>query len=146
MLERVAEQGHEQQWFCNVCARSWRLAVEPARFRSLDHFVSASGARRDELATLAEIGALNAFGYDRRAALWQIERVVRPAGELYEEEQDQPAAYGLQPSGSSVSAAGWRLAAGGLESHVASGDPRMLAARDLGAGPREDAGASAGDE
>ena len=38
--------------------------------------------RRDELATLAEIGALNAFGHDRRSALWQIERAVRPSGPL----------------------------------------------------------------
>jgi error-prone DNA polymerase len=35
------------------------------------------------LATLAEIGALNAFGHDRRSALWQIERAIRPAGELF---------------------------------------------------------------
>ena len=40
--------------------------------------------RRDELATLAEIGALNAFGHHRRSALWQIEHAVRPAGELFE--------------------------------------------------------------
>ena len=41
-----------------------RVAVrgEPARFRSLDHWSPCRGARRDELATLAEIGALNAFG------------------------------------------------------------------------------------
>jgi error-prone DNA polymerase len=87
MLERVAQRGDEQRWFCNVCAQAWQVAGEPARFRSLDHFVAVSGARRDELATLAEIGALNDFGYDRRAALWQIERAVRPAGELYEEER-----------------------------------------------------------
>jgi error-prone DNA polymerase len=104
MLERVAQRGDTQQWFCNVCARAWYVPGEPARFRSLDHFVSVAGARRDELATLAGIGALNAFGYDRRAALWQIEQAVRPAGELYEErlpDEDQapeglsPMAYGL---------------------------------------------------
>jgi hypothetical protein len=39
--------------------------------------------RRDEVVTLADIGALNAFGYDRRSALWQAERAVRPAGELF---------------------------------------------------------------
>jgi error-prone DNA polymerase len=53
------------------------------RFHSLDQFVRATGARRDELQTLAEIGALNAFGYTRRAALWQIERAARPGGELF---------------------------------------------------------------
>jgi error-prone DNA polymerase len=40
--------------------------------------------RRDEVTTLAEVGALNSFGLDRRSALWQAERVVRPAGELFE--------------------------------------------------------------
>jgi error-prone DNA polymerase len=35
---------------------------------------------------LAEIGALNAFGYDRRGASWQVERAVRPSGELFEEQ------------------------------------------------------------
>jgi error-prone DNA polymerase len=59
-------------------------AGEPKRFQSLDQFVRVTGARRDELQTLAEIGALNAFGYTRRAALWQVERAVRPSGELFE--------------------------------------------------------------
>ena len=35
--------------------------------------------------TLADVGALNAFGYDRRSALWQAERAVRPSGELFTE-------------------------------------------------------------
>ena len=35
--------------------------------------------------TLADIGALNAFGYDRRSALWQAERAVRPSGALFTE-------------------------------------------------------------
>ena len=33
---------------------------------------------------LAEIGALNSLGHDRRSAMWQVERAIRPAGELYE--------------------------------------------------------------
>ena len=40
--------------------------------------------RRDELTTLADLGALNAFTNERRSALWQVERAVRPAGELFE--------------------------------------------------------------
>jgi len=59
---------------------------EPAtagRFHSLDQFVRVTGARRDELQTLAEIGALNAFGYTRRAALWQVERAARPGSALF---------------------------------------------------------------
>jgi error-prone DNA polymerase len=47
--------------------------------------VTRTGLRRDELVTLADIGALNAFGYDRRSALWQAERAVRPTGELFDE-------------------------------------------------------------
>ena len=41
---------------------------------------------------LAEIGALAAFGYDRRAALWQIEKAVRPEGELFEGTEERQAA------------------------------------------------------
>jgi error-prone DNA polymerase len=47
--------------------------------------VSRTGLRRDEVVTLADIGALNAFGFDRRSALWQAERAVRPSGELFED-------------------------------------------------------------
>jgi error-prone DNA polymerase len=56
------------------------------RYESIDDLLARTGVRRDELATLAEIGALNAFGFDRRSALWQIEKAVRPAGELFTEE------------------------------------------------------------
>jgi error-prone DNA polymerase len=34
---------------------------------------------------LAEIGALNSLGHDRRSAMWQVERAIRPAGALFEE-------------------------------------------------------------
>ncbi len=40
--------------------------------------------RRDEIAMLAEIGALNSLGHDRRSAMWQVERAIRPAGELFD--------------------------------------------------------------
>ncbi len=83
MLECVARRGDQQRWFCNVCARTWQVAGEGARFRSLDHLVAATGLHRDELARLAEIGALNSLGHDRRSALWQVEQAVRPPGELY---------------------------------------------------------------
>src|SRR5262249_34872408 len=50
------------------------------------------GLRKDELRKLAAIGALNFSQSDvgpgtvnRRDALWQVERVTRAAGELYEE-------------------------------------------------------------
>jgi error-prone DNA polymerase len=101
--------------FCNVCAHEWRIEHEPVaaeprasasarsatadhaeavgdggpspapRYRSIDDLIAKTGVRRDELAALAAIGALNAFGYDRRGALWQIERAARPSGELFVE-------------------------------------------------------------
>ncbi len=56
------------------------------RPQALEDLISRTGLRRDELATLAEIGALNAFGHDRRSALWQIERAVRSSGEMFRED------------------------------------------------------------
>ncbi len=101
MLEETPAHG----WFCNICAHEWggersnvadaarlpasshepRAANCGPRFNSLEDFVALTKVRRDELATLAEIGALNAFGFDRRSALWQIEKAIRPAGELFTE-------------------------------------------------------------
>jgi error-prone DNA polymerase len=54
------------------------------RFSSLDELIARAGLRRDEVVTLADIGALNSFGYDRRSALWQAERAIRPGGELFD--------------------------------------------------------------
>jgi error-prone DNA polymerase len=53
------------------------------RFASIEQMVQRTGLRRDELTTLADIGALNAFTHERRSALWQVEQAVRPAGELF---------------------------------------------------------------
>jgi error-prone DNA polymerase len=53
------------------------------RFASLDDLMGCTGLRRPEVVTLADIGALQAFGFDRRSALWQAERAVRPSGELF---------------------------------------------------------------
>jgi error-prone DNA polymerase len=102
--------------FCNVCAHDWIVkeraaqdaervwrgtrnpTLEPVvggglesrpRFSSPDDLIAKTGLRRDELATLAEIGALESFGYDRRGALWQIERAARPAGALFEEDEKE---------------------------------------------------------
>ncbi len=94
MLEQTAASGY----FCNICAHEWAdgeprtASCEPRtasrRYESLDDLITRTGVRRDELATLAEIGALNAFGYDRRTALWQIEKAVRPKGELFAERDE----------------------------------------------------------
>jgi error-prone DNA polymerase len=79
MLEPV----NTSTWFCNNCSHDWTPRHRAPRFRSVDDLVARTGLRRDELVTLADIGALNAFGYDRRSALWQAERAVRPSGELF---------------------------------------------------------------
>jgi len=88
--QSMLEQVKGERWFCNNCSHDWRrspqrLALHP-KFTSLDDLVARAGLRRDELVTLADVGALNAFGYDRRSALWQAERAIRPSGELFEEE------------------------------------------------------------
>ncbi len=102
------------------------------RFRSLEDFIARTGVNREELATLAEIGALNAFGHHRREALWQIERAVRPAGELFEDgirdwaldaseaaarrTADQPAAPGVAPPAPGAQRPGPDVPAPGAES------------------------------
>lgn len=86
--------------FCNVCSHQWTESAGGRRFRSIDDLIRATGMRRDEVMVLAEIGALNSLGYDRRSALWQAERIIRPAGELFahedeREERGQDASSGL---------------------------------------------------
>ena len=98
MLE-VVQQGASARHFCTSCACDWMVRGgrgqeagarrTSERFASIEDLIARTGIRRDELATLAEIGALNAFGHDRRSALWQIERAIRPAGKLFKETGDR---------------------------------------------------------
>jgi error-prone DNA polymerase len=92
MIEVVADTAAttsapaRRRYFCNICSHEWSVTLEPAgRFTSIEQMVQRTGLRRDELTTLADIGALNAFTNERRSALWQVERAVRPAGEMYGE-------------------------------------------------------------
>src|SRR5262249_28382988 len=78
-------EASDRGWFCNVCSNTWQRAVTRKKFASLDDLIARTGLRRDEVVTLADVGALNSFGYDRRSALWQAERGIRPAGELFRE-------------------------------------------------------------
>jgi error-prone DNA polymerase len=91
--ESLIEQVDARRWFCNTCSHDWvrNPASQDTRFSSIDDLVARTGLRRDELVTLADIGALNRFGYDRRSALWQAERAVRPSGELFEKATAEPA-------------------------------------------------------
>jgi error-prone DNA polymerase len=94
MLERV----DARRWFCNNCSHDWRPGVHrPSRFASLDDLIACTGLRRDEVVALADAGALNSFGYDRRSALWQAERAVRPSGELFTTYDAEPA-ESVEPS------------------------------------------------
>jgi error-prone DNA polymerase len=89
MIE-VVRDGATKTYFCNTCAHQWNVAAEPiGRFTSIEDLVRRTALRRDELTTLADIGALNAFTNERRSALWQIERAVRPAGELFAPDDDK---------------------------------------------------------
>jgi error-prone DNA polymerase len=98
--ESMIEEVESGSYFCNTCACDWSEAPltreRPPRFASLDDLVSRTGLRREELQTLADIGALNTFGYDRRTALWQVEKAVRPAGELF---QGGDSGFGIRDSG-----------------------------------------------
>jgi error-prone DNA polymerase len=86
-ISELRTANSEKQCFCNVCSHQWTASADSSvhsRFRSVDELVRCTGLRRDEVTVLAEIGALNSFGHDRRSALWQVEQVVRPEGELFE--------------------------------------------------------------
>ncbi len=73
-----------QALFCNICSHTWTpIPIPSGRFRSIDDLVRRVNLRRDEIAMLAEIGALNSLGHDRRSAMWQVERAIRPAGEMF---------------------------------------------------------------
>ena len=83
--DSMIETVRDGTFFCNTCAHEWTVPVPSAgRFASIEDLVRRTGLRRDELMTLADIGALNAFTNERRSALWQVERAVRPSGELFE--------------------------------------------------------------
>jgi len=59
-------------------------------FLSAEHLVKRAGVNREELYRLAEIGALRSLGHDRRAALWETARAIRPRGPLYDPLADPP--------------------------------------------------------
>ncbi len=89
MIEVVRETATHRTFFCNTCAHEWSAERKfEGRFTSIEQVVQRTGLRRDELTMLADIGALNAFTHERRSALWQVERAVRPAGELFDKRSD----------------------------------------------------------
>ena len=84
--QSMIEVVRDGKYFCNTCAHEWTTEMRSAgRFPSIERLVQRTGLRRDELTTLADIGALNTFTNERRSALWQVERAARPSGELFDE-------------------------------------------------------------
>ena len=97
--ETMIETVKAGSFFCNTCSHDWSVPTRPTRptpptqptlpmdtpprFTSVDDLVTRTGIRREELQTLADIGAFASFGYERREALWQVEKSARPAGELF---------------------------------------------------------------
>jgi error-prone DNA polymerase len=89
-------------YFCNTCSHDWSHPSHlshpaPPRFSSVDDLVNRTAIRREELQTLADIGAFASFGYERREALWQVEKAVRPAGDLFDTPDAQPEAESAEP-------------------------------------------------
>jgi len=65
-------------------------------FASAADLVKRTEVRRDELTQLARVGALASLEPERRAALWDAERAVRPRGVLYDALPDPPEASPLR--------------------------------------------------
>jgi error-prone DNA polymerase len=74
-----------------------RLMEHERPFSSADDLVRRAGLHSDELARLAEVGALGSLGLERRAALWEIEKASRPPGPLYAGLGAPPDLSPLQP-------------------------------------------------
>jgi error-prone DNA polymerase len=103
MRGQEAGNSSTRTYYCNICSHEWTVERQLAgRFRSIEDVVQRTGLRRDELTTLADIGALNAFTNERRSALWQVEQAVRPAGELFAEGKSaEPKAQSPEPKAES---------------------------------------------
>ena len=77
-------------------------------FASTDDLCARAGLSREEVTTLAEVGALGSLGLRRRAALWQAERAARPPGPLFAGHASGPRALAA-PRDDGDGAAGRRL-------------------------------------
>ena len=92
---------------------------EREAFASLDDFKRRVGLTKEELRTLAELGALNCFAEHRRAAMWRVEETG------YDELLDNisgrvgvsPAGFGVSPKRSLTSSRAKNAFAGGQDAH-----------------------------
>ena len=97
-------------------------AIRP--FTSIDDFKSRVSLPRDALRALAEIGALNALSTHRRAALWETERTLLPADDLFaalQVREDSPLLPMTPPE---------RMAADYRRTHMTTGPHPMALIRD----------------
>ncbi|MGE0638967.1 MAG: error-prone DNA polymerase [Thermoanaerobaculia bacterium] len=79
-----------------------RIAGERRRhgpFADVEELRRRAAVGDEELAKLAEVGALASLGLTRREALWQAALAVRPTGELFEERGSDRATPGRRSSG-----------------------------------------------
>ncbi|MBN1770992.1 MAG: error-prone DNA polymerase [Deltaproteobacteria bacterium] len=75
------------RWVHGLRAAAARRIVEEraaAPFVSAGDLARRAGLHADELDTLAELGALGCFGLERREALWQVGRLARGDGPLWD--------------------------------------------------------------
>jgi error-prone DNA polymerase len=80
---------------------------EDRQFESLDDFKRRVSLSKDELRTLAELGALNCFAQYRRAAMWEVEETIH---------DDLMESAGASPAVSCASRdTHWELFGGGAE-------------------------------
>ncbi len=70
------------------------------KFESLEDFKRRVPLSKEELRTLAELGALNCFAEHRRAAMWNVEEAVHD--DLLGSARFQQAAFGILPNARSV--------------------------------------------
>jgi error-prone DNA polymerase len=66
-------------------------------FDSVANLVRRTAVNREELARLGEVGALRGLRLERRQALWEGERAIRPTGPLYAALPDPPSPSPLRP-------------------------------------------------
>jgi error-prone DNA polymerase len=90
MIEAVQSALATRTYFCNICAHEWTVQLYQAgRFRSVEDMMRRVALRRDEVTALANIGALNAFTGKRRNALWQVARLAKEGGALFDQEESE---------------------------------------------------------
>ncbi len=78
-------------------ARTIEAKRARAPFAGVEDLVRRCGLHEDEVRTLAAIGALASFGLTRRGALWQVARVSRPSGPLFDETPEGLSETGASP-------------------------------------------------